>query len=350
MSDDERARAGTTGSGAVPPELEPFLRKRDWPKAQQLGEDPALDAAAAAYRARVESDPPAERPAPDLARGIGNASAYVAPVELPTRDPATATEDEPKIELAMAEVPRALPEGSPTRETVETRVLKPPRPEEDESTVQREPGGRTVGGRTQRLPAAKSPWAKDGGAPPVAPVELPSLHAPPAPSEPTSRPRSAAGHTGAKGAVLAGTLLMLVMLVLARVATTSTSGKESETKDSVASASPAASVTVSTGASAAPLPERDEMGSAATPQAAPTSAPTGTTPQPSGARHLPAKRGPLEDPYADAAVAPIVASMPTVAPPAPPVPQPPAPKPTAAPAPPAANDGELFKRPKPRDP
>lgn len=128
------------------------------PRTQKLGEDPALDAAAEAYTARdSELGIARQRPAQDWSIGMGNASAYVAPAEAPAAMvPSSASEGAPKVEVAMADIPRALPSGSRTAQTVE---------EQGHATAAGGVGdaagrGPTIMG-TARLPALKeaSPWA-----------------------------------------------------------------------------------------------------------------------------------------------------------------------------------------------
>lgn len=222
MSNDcEKPKPGETRGGVIPPELEPFLRKRQRPRTQRLGEDPELDAAAAAYRALGQEPAEEEPPVQDLSIGMGNASAYMAPVEVKAaKVPAKseAADARPaKVEVALGDVPCTLPAGSRTAETAEMRVLRPRVGDEDDVTLQRD---RTVGGGTARLAVVKaaSPWANDAPVPLVAPVELPSAHAP---SAEHAGGRPASGRRKRR-LVLGAVLVGVAGLIAFRVATTGT--------------------------------------------------------------------------------------------------------------------------------
>lgn len=333
-----RDRDKPDAPGPIPPELAPYLRKRAWPRTQKLGEDPALDAAAEAYTARdSELGIREERPAQDLSIGMGNASAYVAPAEVPAAMvPSSASEGAPKVEVAMADIPRALPSGSRTAQTVEVKVMRPPPGGVGDAAGR----GPTIMG-TARLPALKeaSPWATDAApvTPPIAPVELPSAHAPAAAREPGAERAETRGR--AKGILLTGAVLVVAVLIVLRVAGThhNDGGIAATTASATTIAPPSPSAEPS--ASAAPSPPVTTGEPAIETSAAPTTAP----PRAPAARK---PRNALDDPY-DAAVAPLPPE--TAAPAPPPAPPPPAATPAKPTAPPP-DDDEIYHRPKRKSP
>jgi hypothetical protein len=341
--------------------------KRAWPKTQKLGEDPALDAAVAAYKAldkdlSVAEEPPVQ----DLSVGMGNASAYVGPTEVKPASVPAAT-DAAKVEFGMAEVPRALPEGSPTRETVETRVLRlpPAGPPggEDEPTLRRQPKGRTVGGGTERLAVIEADGrrAKEAAAAPAAPVELPATRAPSTTQEPASGPPGLAGRPRGKGVVLTAVLIGLAVVIVLRVATTRNEtpaeGTPARPPASAVAAATSEPIPAAARPAAAPpasiAPPVQPAGTAAAPDAreASTGAPAGAPPVSRGDRPSLGKRRPPDDPY-DAAVAPISVPVVTSVPAAPattPPPEPPTLPPAAPPSVPTHQPSAAPKAPSPFD-
>src|SRR4051812_23473522 len=80
MSDERKPRRSDEGFTTIPPELQPYMGKRQRAPIQRRGEDPELDAAAEALRElneAAEADGPQQL---DPTRGIGNTSTYVAAV------------------------------------------------------------------------------------------------------------------------------------------------------------------------------------------------------------------------------------------------------------------------------
>jgi hypothetical protein len=360
VSDDggKRERADLADT-AIPPELRPFVRDRPWPKATKPGENPALDAAAAAYSVPdaglgVLEAPPVQ----DLSIGMGNASAYVAPAEV--RAAKVGAGPEPgKVEIAMPDMPRALASASPTAETVETRVLGPQDHNDDEPTLAQQPRGPTLGGTERLAVVTASPWAAEAAAAPVAPVELPSSHAPAStrPSSgdsPPSEPRAegpARGH--AKGLALAGAVLGVTVLLGVRAATTKAPGETATGAPAVSTVEtatvPAPSVAPKVSASAPEPPA-----SAAVPASASVPLPA-PAPSPGRSRGAALRRPePMDDPFRDAAVPPSPAAPATAAPSvAPALSATIAPTVTPKASPPAPtqdNDGEIFNRQKPKNP
>jgi hypothetical protein len=333
---------------AAPDALTLAIPKRQRPKTQKLGEDPALDAAVRAYTASDDElgvkDKPSVPPVQDLTRGRGNANAYVARVELKSAK-VPAAKAEPKIELVMEDVPRALPEGDRTRETVETKALRLPQVDVDEATLKRALGSRTVGGGTERLPVIDkeaSPWANEAGAAPVAPVELPSAHAPSATPEPASRPSGGAGRGLGKGVVLAGLLAGLALFIALRVATTD--GREatgSPMPSATARATPSTTASTTPSASASAMPSMTATSAPAPEVSSAPPASTGHVPRPLK------PRGHLDDDPYDAAPPPPVPTQ--TAAPAVTATAPPTAQPTAAPKATATGDGEFFNL-KPKTP
>jgi hypothetical protein len=292
MSDDrDKPAADNPAYAWVPAELRPYMgkSKRELPKVVKPGEDPELDKAVAAFKAletETFSEPP---PAQDLTVGMGNASEHVGPVTLPDV-PVGATEaDAAKVELGMEDVPRALPEYSPTRETVETKAVR----------VAKEAVVKTVGGHTQKLPVIKvQPPAE-------APVEVPSERAPKQQSE--DEPARPGGRGRAMGAALGGAVLLVATVIGIRAVTTGPSG-EASSVPAVASSQAMAAYSVAPSVVASAAAQSADAPVASAPAAAPSTSAI-AEPSATASRVVPRaahpvgraakKSRPVDDPYGE---------------------------------------------------
>jgi hypothetical protein len=156
-------------------EIRPFMQPHERPSTPSLGDDPKLDKAVAEFLAPLPDEPVEQ----DLSIGMGNAkqSAETAPVARVEGPRITAT----KIKINVDDVPRELPAGSPTATTdeLDTRAFQAARAvaraaeDEDETTLAAAPKsqgtqatGRTIGGRTERIPIVERPAEEPAGASP----------------------------------------------------------------------------------------------------------------------------------------------------------------------------------------
>jgi hypothetical protein len=356
MSDDNPKR-DTPSFSSVPPELRPFMGQRELPAAERRDEA-EVEAAFAPIEAMV-AEWGREADKRDAERGVGNVSTYVAAVPLPNAERPDAAKPEPKVALALVDVPRELPAGNPNLPTQEmsTRAFAGARPEAAKSAAKGASSGRTIGGNTEKMPVVAvvpgagkpaSPWAKESGTAAVASGVLPSslgpqataAHEDDAPGSVTPARSAADGRGRMTGLVIAGAIALAAAALGVRAVTKTPDGGTQAAAATSAPAAPPASATVATQPTAS--------AAATAPPVASTSAPQAPPPAPSGGRHLPGRPAPSDDPYADAAVAPspVVTAVPT-APPAPPQ-APVAPKPTASSAP--DGDGLMHHRPHSRSP
>jgi hypothetical protein len=338
----------------IPPGLKPFLRMQAAPSTPKPGEDPELDAAVAAFKAcdaEAGSGQSAPPPVQDLSRGMGNTSAYVAPTEVPRANVGVLGAGEGKVELAMADVVKALPEGSRTHETVEIKVLRGP-----DGVRSRAQPSTTIGG-TERLPVLQaSPWTREAGAP-VAPVELPSALGPAKASEVASSARSVSGRAAGryKGAALGGAVLVVAAVIGLRAATTTTTpGSEGSSAAAVTSSQATTALVVeplgdesAVAPSAAPPAAAPSTSAAAGASATASAAPAAVRPVGTATK----RSGPVDDPYDPAPMpAPVktaTSTTPPVPPPAVPSAVPAAPKGPATVAPPASEQPDIvFSKPK----
>lgn len=141
MSDD-RPKRDSASFSSIPPELRPFMGQQGaWPEAERRNEAD-VEAAFASVEAKL-AEWQREADERDAARGVGNASEYVAPVIVPGAEKPIAPSTEAKVAIAIADVPRKLPAGNPNHPTQEisTRAFR--------AKVE---GKRTLGGNTQKMP------------------------------------------------------------------------------------------------------------------------------------------------------------------------------------------------------
>jgi len=222
MSDEnEKDKGKADRPPTIPPDLAPFMGKRQWEKAE-IRDSGEVRAAFADVDALIDRLKKAEEEA-DRGRGVGNSQMYVGPVEVPEAMTPQRADENSKVALHIADVPRALPAGVPTNPTVEVRARL----------------------ATQH----QSPWAIDVAAS-IDPTDVPSTHLLADQKRDAKRvvlPRDA---TAAKRRwkwelALAGALLAMGVLVFAFAATTSSHGElpttstTREVKEGLPSGSPA---------------------------------------------------------------------------------------------------------------
>ncbi len=370
---DDRDRRSNPSHVTIPPELKPFMGLEKFPEVEH---DPELAAAFAALR---EPEP---RQKIDPTRGVGNVQAYIPVAGLPatkdTKDEAP-PRDEPKVALAMGDIPRALPSGdrsAPTEE-INTRAFRDAAvrkaapdvsAKEEAPEVDAAPKSRTLGGQTERLavgefrnvakteePKAASPWIKDAPAS-ARPEELPSAHRPgSAHAEATQRSGEAPPrHRSTFGLVVTIALVAVVAAVSVRALTTSPTSRHSAMEQGPVPPAPptAAPPTAATPSLQAPTPAPSTPVPPPVPSGTPTTSaeavsPPHVAPAPTPERpyHAPPPSKTADAPSATVRPAPAVSAE---AAPPPEAPHPSAvPKPTAAPAP---EDGEFFNRHKSKSP
>lgn len=342
MSDDEPKRDAASFS-SVPPELRPFMGERGWPEAERRDEA-EVDAAFAPVEAKL-AEWQREADKEDAKRGVGNASEYVAPVPVPGAEKPIAPSPEPKVTIAITDVPRALPAGNPNLPTQEisTRALRDARGGVARDATEHARGAaipakpaRTVGGNTEKLPAiaakTASPWAKPSGATTVKPSALPSSHGPQAtavheddaPGSVTPARSTGDGRGRTTGLAITGAIVVIAGAIAVRAVTGTTSGGAAGSAITSAPASPPSSPEAWLGVTSVGLPSSPGASSAAPSLTPPTT--SALTPEPSAGLKYPIapvpKQRPSDDPF-DAAPP----SAPTAAAPVP------TPQPTAIPAP-----------------
>jgi hypothetical protein len=369
MSDDKPKR-DEEASSSIPPELKPFISQREYPKAE-LRDEAEVEAAFGPIEAQV-AEWQREADKRDAELGVGNVSAYAAPVLI--REAAKPVEGvaEPKVALGIVDTPRALPAGNPNlpTEEINTRALRDAARERmAASTPMPAHAERTVGGNTEKMPVIgapaagekpASPWAKESATTALTPSALPSSlgpqvttrHDDDAPGSVTPARGPGDGRGRMTGVVIAGALVLVMAAVAMRVMTkTTTDGNAaSQAASSAAATSPAPpTATVeprATNQATPPAPSASTSATASVPARAPSAATAHASP------HTPkASGGPPDDPYEGPATPVPVRSAAPIVPPPPvppmmPPPQPSAvPKATAAPGP--NDDGELYHHHKP---
>ncbi len=352
MSDDKRDDGP---SSSIPPELKPFMSQREWPTGE-LRDEAEVEAAFGPIEAQVavwlrEAD---KR---DAKLGVGNMSAYAAPVLIREAAKPVEAAAEPKVALAVADMPRALPAGNPNlpTEEINTRALRDAARERmAASAPMPAQAERTVGGNTEKMPVIRapaaggnpaSPWAKESGTTAVTSSALPSSLGPQVttghdedpPGSVTPARGRGDGRGRLMGLVIAGALVLVMAAVAMRVMAKATTDGNATSRG--ASSAPAASptppaATVEPGATSQATQPAPSASTSAT-ASVPTRAPSAATAHAS--THTPRASGvPSDDPY-DGLVTPmpVRTAAPIVSPP--PVPPPPstAPPSPAPPPPPA---------------
>jgi hypothetical protein len=350
---NDKPKGDNKGDGASHPSIPPELRSplgvescteaeiRD--SAEVNAELAEIERAVAAWTREAEAE--------QAKLGVGNVSVYVAPVPLPgTKGPGDKLKDEQRVELAVGDVPRALPAGNPALPTQEisTRALREGPAtvaQEAEAASQAVTGSRTVGGNTERMhalrlqgPKAASPWAKDAPEP-VLTSELPSSLRPPevprvASEKPAGDSRRHPPDRARTKVVLMVAVAVVGVAVVLRATTTGrtpdpgSQGMAPSATPTAAAPSVRAVTPPPSPSSAVPAPSAPASSTAS----AVAPPPPSTTPASPRPRTRPTPSSTAYDPYDDPTVKPIVAkSAEPVAPPPtpPPIPATAAPRATA---------------------